>query len=103
MSFSEILKNIQCNKRITGQLFFRFMGPSIELDLTDREMFAVAGNLAVPKGLIKTENQHAIAGYKTNITGEIIIGLDMKNVVDFKDKFHGTTVGSTLLEPIWRI
>jgi hypothetical protein len=103
MDFLEILKNIQCNKRITGQLFFRFMGPSIELDFTDRELFAVAGNLAVPKGLIKTENQHNIAGYKTNATGEIIIGLDMKNVVDFKKRFLGTTVGQTLLEPIWRI
>ncbi|MFW9871539.1 MAG: hypothetical protein ACFFG0_00345 [Candidatus Thorarchaeota archaeon] len=98
----KFLKDVERRKQITGQLFFREMGPSIELDLTDRSIFAVVGSLAIPKNLIETESQYAIAGFKPNLS-EPILGLASNDPIRFKDKYHGFTLANILLEPIWRV
>ena len=99
----EAIKAVEIRKRLTGQLFFRYMGPTIELDFSDRDLFAVVGNLAVPKGLIKTEHQLSLAGYESNVTNDVILGLDTKRAKNFKKQFRGYNLGDTLLQPIWKI
>lgn len=102
MDFLDTLYKTNVNKRVTGQLFFRFVGPSVELDLSDRDMFAVVGNLAVPKRLVNDGDQITLAGYEIK-PDEIRSGLDLKNVKNFKERFRGSSIGQVLLQPIWKI
>ena len=102
MHFLDTLYKTNVNKRLTGQLFFRFMGPTVELDWTDREMFSVVGSLAVPKGLVVDESQITIAGYEIK-PDEIRTGFDLKNIKKFNKKYHGFSLGQLLTEPIWKI
>lgn len=102
MTFTDRLQAMNRNNIITGQLFFREQGPAVELDLSNREIFAMVGVIAVPKDLIKNEHQYTIAGCESSKEG-VIIGLDQINVIDFKTKYHGSNIGQILLEPIWRV
>ena len=102
MDFLKMLKEMDRNKLITGQLFFRLMGPAIELDFSSRDLFAVVGNIAVPKNSIKDEHQHVIAGFE-HITMGPLLASDKGNGIDFKKKYHGSSLGQLLTEPIWKI
>lgn len=102
MKFIDMLEAMDRDNLITGQLFFRGHSPAVELDLSNREVFSVVGNIAVPKDLIKSEHQYVIAGYNNNVLG-VTIGLDQINGVDFKTKYHGFNIGQLLTEPIWRV
>jgi hypothetical protein len=103
MYLIEKLQKINREELLTGQLFFRFMGPTVELDLTNRQMFAVIGSLAVPKDLIKDEHQYTLAGFKRNVTGELIVGVDLINPINLTERFRGFNLDQILLEPIWKI
>lgn len=102
MDFLKMLEKIDKNELITGQLFFRLMGPAIELDFSSRNLFAVVGNIAMPQNSAKDEHQYIIAGYENKVLGTIL-SLDLGGGIDHKKKYHGFDVGSLLTEPIWKV
>jgi len=85
----------------SGQLFLRYRSPAIELDMTTRDLFAVCGMIAVPKNVMKGEHQYTIAGYDS-MTDGIILTIDRKGI-DLKEKAKGMSIGSLLIDPIWKI
>ncbi len=98
----EMLDEDDRNLIFSGQLFFRKSGEAVSLDMTNRELFAVSGIIAVPNNCgIKGEHQYALAGTDSKTHG-IILKLD-KNGKDITEKARGNSVGGLLLEPIWRI
>ncbi len=102
MNLVEKLYAMDKNLIFSGQLFFRHRGSSMHLDMTERELFAVVGIVAVPKHVdIKGEHQYGLAGMTSPSEG-LIIGLDPIGY-DMKEQSRGKGIGSLLLEPIWRI
>jgi len=102
LSLVEKLYAMDKNLIFSGQLFFRHQGSSIHLDMTERELFAVAGIVAVPKHVaIQGEHQYPLAGMHTQEDG-LIIGLDTLGY-DMKERARGKNIGGLLLEPIWRV
>lgn len=102
MRLVEQLYAMDKNLIFSGQLFFRHAGRAISLDLTTRELFSVAGIIAVPKHLeIKGETQYPIAGFNHETEG-IILGLDHVGY-EMKERARGKTIGQLLTEPIWKI
>lgn len=102
MNLLSMLHAMDKNFIFSGQLFFRQQGPAIEMDLTTREIFSVSGVIAVPNNVkILGEHQYSLAGFHTSSQG-IILGLD-QNGHDMTKMAEGKTIGSLLLEPIWKI
>lgn len=102
MNILEKLHAMDRNLIFSGQLFFRQQSSAIELDMTDRTLFAVVGIIAVPKHVkMKGETQYPIAGFHSENQG-IILGLDQMGY-EMKERARGKSIGSLLLDPIWRI
>ena len=102
MNLIDKLYAMDKNLIFSGQLFFRRQGTSIHLDMTDRELFAVVGSVAVPKHVtIKGEHQYSVAGMESPSDG-LIIGLDPIGY-DMTERAKGKNIGGLLLEPIWKI
>jgi len=102
LNFLSKLYELDKNLILSGQLFFREQGSSMGLDMTDRTLFAVVGIIAVPKTVnLKGETQYPISGFNSENQG-IILGLDQVGY-EMKERARGKTIGSLLLEPIWKI
>ena len=102
MDFIEKLYATDKNLIFSGQLFFRHQGPSVHLDMTQRELFAVAGIVAIPKHVdIKAEHQYPLAGIDHPSDG-LIVGIDTLGY-DMTERAKGKNIGGLLLEPIWRV
>ena len=94
MKFLNLLKTMEPSQLLTGQLFFRLMKSGINIssykvdDLKEhfekRDLFAVVGNIAVPKNLLGDEHQYVIAGSNLHTMGGVVIGLDKYNGIDLK-------------------
>jgi len=102
LNFIEKLYATDKNLIFSGQLFFRHQGSSIHLDMTERELFAVAGIVAVPKHVdIKGEHQYPVAGTSSPSQG-LIVGIDSIGY-NMTERAKGKNIGGLLLEPIWRV
>lgn len=102
MGFIENLYSTDKNLIFSGQLFFRHQGAAMHLDMTQRELFAVAGIVAVPKHIdIKGEHQYPVAGINHPADG-LIVGIDPVGY-DMTERAKGKNIGGLLLEPIWRV
>ncbi|MFW9877019.1 MAG: hypothetical protein ACFFG0_28340 [Candidatus Thorarchaeota archaeon] len=98
------LKTLPHNELLTGQLFFRYMGPAIELDMSTRRLFGVSGILALPKDTyVKGEHLYNVGGCHIKTEGGLILGIDPEDAKDITEQARGKTIGHLLLEPIWRI
>lgn len=103
MFLFEQLQAMDRNLIFSGQLFFRYAGPAVEVDLSARSLFSVVGIIAVPENVteIKGEHQYVIAGHRSNMTG-IIMGIDPQGK-DLTNLAAGNTPDGLLLKPIWKI
>jgi len=102
LNFLSKLYSMDKNLIFSGQLFFREQGTSMSLDMTDRSLFAVVGSIAVPRTVtLRGETQYTIAGFNSEKQG-IILGLDQAGY-EMKERARGKSIGSLLLEPIWKI
>lgn len=104
LDFVERVKNMDRDTIVSGQLFFRFQGPSMELDMSHRTIVGVCGIIALPNScLIKDEHQYPIAGFEHGESKELLLGIGTTEGIDLKEQARGMNIGALLTRPIWKI
>ena len=104
MDFVERVRLMNRDTIVSGQLFFRFQGSAMELDMTNRTIVGVCGIIALPNSCeIKGEHQYPIAGFEYGGSDEILLGINTSEGIDLKEQARGINIGALLTRPLWKI